>query len=274
MKLFEPRPRRWPSAAPPSNGVPSTRPIKSITTVSPDLAGRGFARGFVGRFSSAMRAMASSTSSSPTATEGRSIVNFAKSTGAISGIISIFTVAFISPPSLYSETSNAGLLATRRLLSSMILRVASSRVACKTSPNACWPYRVLTTLAGTLPGRKPGILTSAAKDAIRASTRVLISAAVRTMLYSRSRPSERVWVTSIINFRFLNNKLVGRVTGIEPATFGTTNRRSNQLSYTRHMMNISYTIAPVSSRLSYRQGFPHIIYIKTLRRFYLFYIAA
>ena len=27
---------------------------------------------------------------------------------------------------------------------------------------------------------------------------------------------------------------MGRVTGVEPATFGTTNRRSNQLSYTRH----------------------------------------
>ncbi len=29
---------------------------------------------------------------------------------------------------------------------------------------------------------------------------------------------------------------MGRVTGFEPATFGTTNQRSNQLSYTRHTL--------------------------------------
>ena len=27
---------------------------------------------------------------------------------------------------------------------------------------------------------------------------------------------------------------MGRMTGLEPATFGTTNQRSNQLSYIRH----------------------------------------
>ena len=28
--------------------------------------------------------------------------------------------------------------------------------------------------------------------------------------------------------------IMGRITGLEPATFGTTNQRSNQLSYIRH----------------------------------------
>ncbi len=29
---------------------------------------------------------------------------------------------------------------------------------------------------------------------------------------------------------------MGRITGLEPATFGTTNQRSNQLSYIRHTL--------------------------------------
>ena len=32
----------------------------------------------------------------------------------------------------------------------------------------------------------------------------------------------------------LRDLLMGRITGLEPATFGTTNQRSNQLSYIRH----------------------------------------
>ena len=34
--------------------------------------------------------------------------------------------------------------------------------------------------------------------------------------------------------------LMGRVTRFELATFGTTNRRSNQLSYTRHNFCVGY----------------------------------
>ena len=32
----------------------------------------------------------------------------------------------------------------------------------------------------------------------------------------------------------LGRLLMGRITGLEPATFGTTNQRSNHLSYIRH----------------------------------------
>ena len=32
----------------------------------------------------------------------------------------------------------------------------------------------------------------------------------------------------------LGHFIMGRITGLEPATFGTTNQRSNQLSYIRH----------------------------------------
>ena len=32
---------------------------------------------------------------------------------------------------------------------------------------------------------------------------------------------------------------MGRITGLEPATFGTTNQRSNQLSYIRHTVGPS-----------------------------------
>ena len=32
---------------------------------------------------------------------------------------------------------------------------------------------------------------------------------------------------------------MGRITGLEPATFGTTNQRSNQLSYIRHTLGLA-----------------------------------
>ena len=41
----------------------------------------------------------------------------------------------------------------------------------------------------------------------------------------------------IKNARF-GRFIMGRMTGLEPATFGTTNQRSNQLSYIRHTVGL------------------------------------
>lgn len=38
---------------------------------------------------------------------------------------------------------------------------------------------------------------------------------------------------------------MGRITGLEPATFGTTNQRSNQLSYIRHTVCAERAISKI-----------------------------
>ena len=77
---------------PPSNGTPSTLPVKSITARSPlsALAPSGLAAN--GRFCSAILLIASSTSASVTSAMGFSSLTPLKSAISIGGMISIAIV--------------------------------------------------------------------------------------------------------------------------------------------------------------------------------------
>ena len=60
--------------------------------------------------------------------------------------------------------------------------------------------------------------------------------------------SSQVWKTCILT-TVLYPQIVnlGRETGIEPATFWTTIRRSNQLSYSRHVIDLIISYKPAIS---------------------------
>ena len=157
MKLFEPSSSEWPSAAPPSNASPSILPTKSMTTMSPFLAARGFVTSTLGRFSPAIVVKASSICASSTGKTGFSIDSLLISGILISGMISHVKTASRSLPSSYDLISTDGWLARLRPLSSTALRAPSSSADLIASPCTCAPKRVFTTAIGTLPGRKPGI---------------------------------------------------------------------------------------------------------------------
>ena len=55
-----------------------------------------------------------------------------------------------------------------------------------------------------------------------------------------------------------STKKDGRSTGLEPATFGTTNQRSNQLSYDRHEAE-RYIIMIISSFLSIESSYFFVV---------------
>ena len=99
MKELDPSFKLWPLASPPSKGTPSTFPKKSITTVSPFLAGLSLSIAFVPIFSLANFSTASLISLSVTLTVGLIISKLDKSGVSNSGIISTESFAFKSSPS-------------------------------------------------------------------------------------------------------------------------------------------------------------------------------
>ena len=86
-------------------------------------------------------------------------------------------------------------------------------------------------------GRMTGLLRHLAKLCIR-TTGVLSSAFLRRFERLSRRFSSASLHRNKKNARWAIFLFLGRMTGFEPATFGTTNQRSNQLSYIRQTKSV------------------------------------
>ena len=195
---FDPSFKLWPFASPPSKGVPSTFPKKSITNVSPILAGLFFLIGFVPMFSLAIFSTASSISLVLISTTGLIISNEDNSGNSNSGIISTDNFAFRSSPSSKETISILGWDEAVKLLLSIVSFVALSTDSLTTSPRTCLPNLFLTTETGTLPGLNPGSFASFAILISLSFTNLSISELVITISNSRFKPSDKVWVIVIL----------------------------------------------------------------------------
>ena len=186
------------SPLPPSTGAPSMKPSKSITTWSPEAAGRGASIAvYLVRERTRFCSRRSTSPSSGSAVSRVSAIA-STSTGGTSGSTSTPMLNSRSLPSSDEVTSTLGCSAGFRLLSSIALRAPSSTACCRISSRSVRPYCLRSSDAGALPGRNPGMRIVFTSSWRRVCTRLSISPAGTTTLNSRRSPSAAICMTCIV----------------------------------------------------------------------------